>query len=157
MSLIVTSPSFKPDGAIPRRHTGDGEDVSPPLAWSGVPEETAELALLVDDPDAPTAEPWCHWILLRIPPGSRGLPEGFHGENVPAGYAALTQGRNSWGTLGYRGPAPPRGHGVHHYHFTLYALKAPIELPPGSDRAAVLRAMAGNTLDRGELVGTYQR
>lgn len=157
MSLAIRSSAFEPGHAIPRRHTGDGEDISPPLSWSGVPEGTAELALIVDDPDAPTAEPWVHWILTGIPASVSGLPEGFHGASVPTGHAGLVQGKNSWGTIGYRGPAPPRGHGVHHYHFRLYALDTPLGLAPGSDKAAVVRAIDGHGLAQAEIVGTYRR
>lgn len=157
MTITIQSRSFPAGGPIPVRHTGDGEDVSPELSWSGLSAGTAELVLVVDDPDAPVAEPWVHWVLYRIPPGSTGLPEGFHGTMVPPGHAGLRQGVNSWNTVGYRGPAPPRGHGVHRYRFTLYALDRALELPPGLDKTRLLEAMEGHILAQGEVVGTYER
>jgi Raf kinase inhibitor-like YbhB/YbcL family protein len=157
MAITIRSSAFEPGAAIPRRHTGDGEDLSPPLTWSGLPEGTAELALIVDDPDAPVAEPWVHWVLHRIPASSGGLPEGFHGEWVPPGFGGLSQGVNSWNTVGYRGPAPPRGHGTHRYVFKLYALDAPLDLPARLDKARLLEAIAGRVLAQGEMIGTYER
>jgi Raf kinase inhibitor-like YbhB/YbcL family protein len=157
MSLQLHCPAF-PDGSpIPRRHTGDGEDLSPPLSWSDVPAETKELALVVDDPDAPTAEPWVHWVVYSIPASSGGLPEGVVPADRPPQPAGSLQGVNSWGAVGYRGPAPPRGHGVHHYHFRLHALDAPLGLLPGLDKRAVLKAISGHVLATGEYVGTYER
>jgi Raf kinase inhibitor-like YbhB/YbcL family protein len=151
------SPAF-PDGKpIPRRHTEDGDDLSPELSWSGLPRGTQELALIVDDPDAPRPEPWVHWVLYKIPADWPGLPEGVSKQESSLGQAGIQQGKNSWGTLGYRGPAPPEGHGVHHYHFKLYALDAPLEASPGLDKRGLMDAMSGHVLAHGELVGTYQR
>ena len=157
MHIAIHSSAFQDGASIPRRHTGDGEDVSPTLSWSGMPELVVELALIVDDPDAPTAEPWVHWLLYRIPASATGLPEGFHGQSVPTGQGGLVQGVNSWGTIGYRGPAPPKGHGTHHYRFTVYALSAPLDLPPGADVKALRDAMGDRVLGQGQLTGTYQR
>lgn len=157
MSIAVQSPAFGAGHAIPKTHTGDGEDLSPELTWSGVPWGTVEFALIMDDPDAPTSEPWVHWVLCKIPGHWMGLPGGFRGASVPAGVTGLLQGTNSWGTPGYRGPAPPRGHGRHHYHFRLYALNAPLTVAAGLDKAALQRAMHGKILAEGDLVGTYQR
>src|SRR5262245_27454937 len=112
MGLTVRSPAFADGRAIPRRHTGDGEDLSPPLAWSALPPHTRELALIVDDPDAPTSEPWVHWLLYGVPATGDGLTEGMAPEPSPSAIPPARQGKNSWGTIGYRGPAPPRGHGV---------------------------------------------
>src|SRR5262249_49106743 len=134
-----------------------GQDVSPEISWDGLPAGAAEIALIVDDPDAPTAEPWVHWVIYKIPPAIAGLAEGIpHAEGLAAP-AGVLQGRNSWGSVGYRGPAPPRGHGVHHYHFKLYALDAHLHVAPGLDKAGLLEAMAGHVLGQGELVGTYER
>lgn len=156
--LKITSTAFENGRPIPRKHTGDGEDASPPLAWSGVPAGTKELALIVDDPDAPTPEPWVHWVLYRIPAGTTGLSEKVApSRHAPEPRGAL-QGKNSWpGGIGYRGPAPPKGHGVHHYHFRLYALDAELKIDAGADKAALLQAMQGYILAEGELVGTYER
>jgi Raf kinase inhibitor-like YbhB/YbcL family protein len=155
--IAIRSSAFLDRHPIPRRYTGDGEDLSPPLAWSGLPTGTRELALIVDDPDAPRAEPWVHWVIYKIGAGLQELAEGIpqvDSPNIPAGSA---QGKNTWGTAGYRGPAPPKGHGAHHYHFKLYALDAPLPLKPGLGKHDLMMAMSGHILGHGELVGTYQR
>ena len=113
---------------------------------------TQEIALICDDPDAPGAEPWVHWVLARIPAVAKGLPEGL--ADRPAG---LVDGRNSWGTTGYRGPFPPKGHGTHHYFFRLYALDAAMPEEAGIDKAHLLAAMKPHTLVTVELMGTYER
>ena len=157
MSIVIRSAAFDEGEPIPIRHTGDGEDISPPLSWTTPPKGTAELALIVDDPDAPVEEPWVHWVVGHIPGDSTGLPEGFHGTSANVDVRGLSHGVNSWGTTGYRGPAPPKGHGTHHYHFKLYALDASLTLPAGFDKKALLDAMSGHVLARGDLVGTYHR
>jgi Raf kinase inhibitor-like YbhB/YbcL family protein len=155
MSLIVRSPAFAFGDPIPARYTADGEDISPPLEWSAPPDGTVELALIMEDPDAPGAEPWIHWILYKIPADAPGLPEGI--PTTPTTSDGLVQGENSWGSIGYSGPAPPPSHHVHHYHFHLFALDEALDATPGLDVEALQRAMAGHTLTRGELVGTYRR
>jgi Raf kinase inhibitor-like YbhB/YbcL family protein len=157
MSLRIRTAAFADGRAVPRRHTGDGEDLSPPLIWESLPAGTKELALIVDDPDAPSPEPWVHWILYKIPANLEGLPEGISQAAKPAAPAGALQGKNSWGTPGYRGPAPPKGHGLHHYHFKLYALDAPLDLDSGLEKHDLMLAMSGHILGHGELVGTYQR
>jgi len=157
MSITVTSPAFRANQAIPQKYTGDGQDVSPPLELAGIPAEAKELALICDDPDAPRPEPWVHWVIYKIPPATTSLPEGVDRAEQPAGVPGAVQGRNDWGTIGYRGPAPPRGHGVHHYHFKVYALDAPLEVRAGLTKDELLRAMRGHILAEGELVGTYER
>jgi Raf kinase inhibitor-like YbhB/YbcL family protein len=157
MSLILRSSAFSQGKPIPRRHTGDGEDVSPALEWSGVPAEAKELALIVDDPDAPTKEPWVHWIIYKIPADTPGLAEGIASGPRLTAPAGAVQGKNSWNTVGYRGPAPPKGHGVHHYFFKLYALDAAPGLPPGLDKAALLKAIEDHIVAQAEHMGTYSR
>lgn len=157
MTIKITSTAFKEGERIPREHTGDGKDLSPALAWEEVPEKTRQLALIMDDPDAPTPEPWVHWVLYQLAADVRALPAGLPRDASLAKPIAALQGKNSWGTTGYRGPAPPPGHGTHHYHFTLYALDTPLSLKPGADKKALLQAMRGHVLATGELVGTYQR
>ena len=154
MSISLTSTSFAPGERIPERYTGDGEDVSPALAWSGLPEGTAQLALVCDDPDAPSREPWVHWVAYAIDPESGGLPEGVPTVEEAGG---LVQGANSWGAIGYRGPAPPKGHGRHHYHFRLYALDTALRVPPGLSRDELMEMVRPHLLGQGELVGTYSR
>jgi Raf kinase inhibitor-like YbhB/YbcL family protein len=157
MTLIVRSQAFADGERIPLRYTGDGEDVSPPLQWVGLPGGTRELALIVDDPDAPTPEPWIHWLLYKIPPTVQELPEALPRYPTLAQPAGAMQGKNSWNSIGYRGPAPPRGHGLHHYRFRLYALDAALALKPEMDAKGHQRAMQGHVLDQGMLTGTYQR
>jgi len=157
MSMSIRSDAFADGRAIPRRHTGDGEDLSPSLTWSGLPEGTRELALIVDDPDAPRAEPWVHWVLHKIPADVTTLAEGIPPSPTLDKPQGALQGKNSWGTDGYRGPAPPRGHGTHHYHFRLYALDTPLHVPHGLDKPGLLRAMQGHILAQAETVGTYAR
>ena len=160
MSIRLCSTAFTDGQVIPKQHTGDGQDLSPPLAWESLPEGVKELALICDDPDAPTVEPWVHWVLYKLPPTVRALPVGISGSSRLESPVEALQGRNSWSsgrTIGYRGPAPPPGHGVHHYRFQLYALDCELALHPGVDKRTLLKAMHGHILGQGELVGTYQR
>jgi Raf kinase inhibitor-like YbhB/YbcL family protein len=147
--LTLTSDAFAPGERIPRRHTGEGEDISPPLSWSGVPEGTESFALIVDDPDAPREEPWVHWVLFNLPAEARGLAAGSAGDG--------TEGVNSFGEEAYGGPLPPPGHGVHRYHFRLYALDGPLALEAGATKAELLAGLEDRVLARAELVGTYER
>jgi hypothetical protein len=158
MTIILQSPAFKQNHLIPKKYTGDGDDVSPPLSWSGVPAETKELALVVDDPDAPTPEPWVHWLIYKIPPTTTSLSENVLPVLRVASPAGALQGKNSWPKrIGYGGPAPPKGHGLHHYHFKLFALDAPLDVAPGIDKEELLAAMKGHIIAEGELIGAYQR
>lgn len=157
MRMTIRSDAFRQLQAIPARHTEDGEDLSPPLAWANVPPLAKELAIICDDPDAPTEEPWVHWVIYKIPITAQGLAEGIQrAERLPPPLKSL-QGKNSWHTVGYRGPAPPQGSGVHHYHFKLYALNTPLTVGPNLDKEGLLKAMSGHVLMEAELVGTYQR
>lgn len=160
MEIELTSSAFIQGGAIPKKHSGEAEDRSPPLAWSRVPEGTQELALICEDPDAPTPEPWVHWVIYKIPAELRELPEGVPGDARLVQPAGVVQGKNSWTngqTLGYRGPLPPPGSGVHHYYFTLYALDMKLPAEPGMSQKALWHAMHDHILSRGQLMGTYQR
>jgi Raf kinase inhibitor-like YbhB/YbcL family protein len=161
MKINLTSGAFKNGAAIPAKYTSEGNDVSPPLAWDSAPKETQEFALICDDPDAPSAQPWVHWVIYGIAADVRALPEGVK-SNAPQLTApiAAKQGKNSWDsgvTTGYRGPQPPPGHGTHHYHFKLYALDKRLDLPPEATKQQVLDAMKGHVLTEGELMGTYER
>jgi Raf kinase inhibitor-like YbhB/YbcL family protein len=160
MTIDLESAAFENNGEIPRQFTEDGSDVSPPLAWNDVPQGTRQFALVVDDPDAPSAQPWVHWVIYAIPGDARALAENVLAQPRLESPPGAQQGRNSWTrgrTIGYRGPAPPRGSGMHHYHFHIYALDAVLEVEPGLDKAALLRAIAGHVLGEGKLVGTYKR
>ena len=155
MTLTLTSPVFKHNGSIPAHHTCDGADVSPALAWSGVPPDAKSLVLIIDDPDAPDpAAPqttWVHWVLYNLPPGVAGLPEGIAG-SLPAG---ALQGLNDWQHTGYRGPCPPVG--AHRYFHKLFALNAVLPDLNHPTKAALEKAMQGHVLARADLVGTYRR
>ena len=153
MALKVESLAFSPGGDIPRQHTCDGPDLSPPLRWSEPPAGTQSLALICDDPDAP-AGTWVHWVLYRIPASARGLPEGVPKRETLAD--GSRQGRNDFGKVGYGGPCPPRGP-KHRYFFKLYALDTVLDLPPGATKAELLKAMEGHILAQGELMGRYGR
>ena len=160
MAFKLSSSAFKAGAAIPRKFTGEGDDVSPPLAWDGVPDGTKEFALICDDPDAPTSEPWVHWVIYGIAADVRALPEGIKNETQLTKPIAARQGKNSWDsgvTIGYRGPMPPPGHGTHHYHFQLHALDRPLDLAPAATKKQVLAAMQVHVLGEAELIGTYER
>lgn len=149
--IQVSSPAFNPGSPIPKKYAypPEGENVSPPISWSGLPKGTREIALICDDPDAPRAEPWVHWVVYRIPPDRRGFEEGSTGGAV--------EGRNDFGKTGWGGPLPPRGSGPHHYHFKVYALDQAVDLKPGATKSELLKAIRGHVLGQGELVGTYER
>ncbi|HUL42532.1 MAG TPA: YbhB/YbcL family Raf kinase inhibitor-like protein [Burkholderiales bacterium] len=155
MTMTLTSASFPNNGAIPRRYTCDGEDISPPLMWTGLPAGTKSLALVVDDPDAPDpAAPkltWVHWVLYNIPPTTTGLPEAVSKKNLPSG---TLQGLNDWKRTGYGGPCPPIGR--HRYFHKLYALDSVIPDLGTPTKAALEKAITGHILARAELIGTYQ-
>lgn len=160
MTISIRSQAFAAGQPIPQKYTGDGADVSPPLEWQDLPAGTQELALVCDDPDAPTAEPWVHWVIYKILADVRELPEGVPAAAQLKSPAGAVQGNNSWTSgnrIGYRGPAPPPGHGVHHYRFRLYALDAALNVKAGLDKKALLKAISGHVLAEGELIGTYQR
>lgn len=145
--LQVTSSAFSQGEAIPLEYTCDGEDVSPPLAWSGAPDGVASYSLIMDDPDAP-AGTWVHWVLFDISPQTTQLAE-----DLPATIGV--QGNSSWDRTGYGGPCPPSGE--HRYFFKLYALDTTLGLEAGATKEEVLEAMAGHVVAQGELMGTYSR
>jgi Raf kinase inhibitor-like YbhB/YbcL family protein len=151
--LKVTSSAFVEGQPIPRKYTGEGGDISPPLAWSQVPAGTKELALICADPDAPVGT-WYHWVLFGLPADMRELPEGLPREAQLRQPAGAKQGLNSWpaGNVGYRGPLPPKGHGRHRYFFTVYALD-----PVTATADRLTAAMRGHTLAEGHVMGTYER
>jgi Raf kinase inhibitor-like YbhB/YbcL family protein len=141
---------------IPARYTCDGRDISPPLAWSGIPDETKSLALIVDDPDAPDpAAPkmtWVHWVLYNIPVGAQGLEENISAAALPAG---TKEGINDWGRKGYGGPCPPMG--KHRYFFNLYALDTLLADIQKATKVEVELASKGHIIAIAQLVGTYER
>jgi Raf kinase inhibitor-like YbhB/YbcL family protein len=151
--LEVLSSAFSQGQPIPVRYTCDGEDLSPPVNWSAVPDSSKSLALVCDDPDAPGGT-WVHWLLYNIPPHIDHLDEG-----VPA-TATLReggiQGKTSFGRIGYGGPCPPRGP-AHRYFFKMYALDAELDLKPGATASQLASAMNNHVLAEGLLMGTYSR
>lgn len=156
MALSLSSVAFTAGGRIPRRYTCDGEDVSPPLVWTGAPATTESFVLLVDDPDAPDSRAprmtWVHWVLYNLPADCAGLPEAVHAADLPAG---TRQGLNDWKRLGYGGPCPPIG--AHRYFHKLYALDTRLPELHDSDKPALERAMHGHVVGEAVLIGTYQR
>jgi len=145
--MELASSAFADGQSIPRRHSCEGEDLSPPLSWTGVPDGASSLALIVDDPDAPGGT-FTHWLAWGLEPAAGGLGEGE---------AAPLKGRNDFGETGYRGPCPPPGHGTHRYFFRLHALEDELELEPGAGRAELERALARRSVAVAELLGTYER
>ena len=143
----IESPAFADGARIPDRFTGHGEDVSPALSWTGVPGGTAELLLIVDDPDAPIDEPFVHWVVAGIAPGTNGIAEG----GVPDGAVV---GTNHFTKTRYRGPKPPAGK-VHHYRFRLYALDTRLGLAAGVTKRDALARARDHVVAMAELVGTY--
>ena len=156
MPMIIVSPSFEHDGAIPGRHACDGTNISPALNWTGVPDGTKSLALIVDDPDAPNPDAprmtWVHWVLYNMPPGTKGLPEAVSAEVLPPG---TLQGLNDWQRTDYQGPCPPIGN--HRYFFKLYALSKVLSDMRRPSGKALEKAMQGYIIARSQLVGRYQR
>ncbi len=155
MPFAISSSVFKHNAPIPRRYTCDGQDLSPPLAWSGVTEQARSLVLIVDDPDAPDpAAPkltWVHWLLYNLPADSHGLPEAIPPADLPTG---TRQGHTNWDRTGYGGPCPPVGR--HRYFFKLYALDTVLPDLGNVYKPALLKAMQGHVLANTELIGTYQ-
>jgi Raf kinase inhibitor-like YbhB/YbcL family protein len=153
-ALSLSSSAFTSQGEIPSRFTCEGDDVSPALAWTGVPAAAKSLALVVDDPDAPDpAAPkttWVHWVVYDMPPTTTGLPEAT--KSLPAG---AREGLNDWKRTGYGGPCPPIGR--HRYFHKLYALDAVLGDLKTPTRAALEQAMKGHVLAEAQLVGTYQK
>ncbi|HEV7998972.1 MAG TPA: YbhB/YbcL family Raf kinase inhibitor-like protein [Planctomycetaceae bacterium] len=158
--VAVTSSAFEDGQPIPKKFTEDGENLSPALAWIYAPKGTKQWALICDDPDAPTPQPWVHWVIYLIPGEIRSLPQGVEPAEALVQLGGAMQGKNSWPsgqTIGYRGPAPPKGHGVHHYHFKLYALDTVLSLKPEASKQELEKAIEGHVMATGELVGTYER
>ena len=152
-ALTLKSSAFGAGGTIPKKHTCDGADVSPPLTWNDPPAATQSFALIADDPDAPVGT-WVHWVFFDLPAKARELPEGVAKQEELA--EGSRQGRNDFRKIGYGGPCPPPG-GPHRYFFKLYALDAKLNLKAGATKADVEKAMQGHILAQGELMGRYGR
>jgi Raf kinase inhibitor-like YbhB/YbcL family protein len=156
MTLSLTSPAFAEGGEIPTYYTCEGQDVSPPLAWSAPPSGTKSLALIVDDPDAPDPKApkmtWVHWVLYNLPPTAGRLPEAVEPNMLPAG---TSEGLNDWKRTGYGGPCPPIGR--HRYFHKLFALDTVLPDLGRPTKAQLEKAMQGHVLAGAELVGTYEK
>jgi Raf kinase inhibitor-like YbhB/YbcL family protein len=146
--LKVSSPSFQEGGMMPSKFTCDGRNVSPSISWEGVPEDAKSLALVCDDPDAPSGD-FVHWVVFNIPAGTVRFEE-----NAAVGDIAAL-GMTDYGIMGYKGPCPPSG--IHHYHFKVYALDLMLEADNDMDKYGLLDKMEGHILAKGELVGLYKR
>ncbi len=150
--MKLTSSAFGHGGSIPKRHTGEGADVSPEMSWTGAPDGAAAFALICHDPDAPLVSPgnygFVHWVLYGIPGSVSEVAEGTDD---------YTQGVNNFGNKGYGGPMPPEGHGPHHYFFWLLALDSEPELEPGLAMWDLLEKIEPNVIAMNRLVGTYER
>jgi len=152
VKLEIRSSAFENGGDIPSRYTCDGEDISPPLSWSGGKEGTKSFTLISDDPDAP-AGTWVHWVIFNMPPGTRELKEDMPADKVLANGAR--QGINDSRRIGYSGPCPPGG--THRYYFKLYALDTMLELAHGATKKQLLKAMQNHILAEAQLMGKYAR
>jgi Raf kinase inhibitor-like YbhB/YbcL family protein len=156
MALMLTSPVFASNGAIPKQFTCEGADISPPLRWSGAPQGTKSFALIIDDPDAPDPRApkttWVHWVVYNIPADVTGLAEGAAKSGLPAG---AKQGLNDWKRADYGGPCPPIGR--HRYFHKLYALDTVLPDLDHATKARLLDAIKGHVAAEADLVGTYQK
>jgi Raf kinase inhibitor-like YbhB/YbcL family protein len=146
--MDITSSAFRSWGQIPPTYTCDGDKLSPPLSWSGTPPKTQSFAVIVTDPDAPQGT-YVHWVVANLSPDTTALSPGVPAE--PQGPAGSTQGTNSSGKVGYAPPCPPSG--THDYQFTVYAVDKQLKLESSATRDALLKAMAGHIIGRGQLVG----
>jgi Raf kinase inhibitor-like YbhB/YbcL family protein len=151
--LTVTSAAFASGQPIPAKYSCQGEDISPPLKWTGAPAKTKSFALICDDPDAPGGT-WVHWVIWNLPVETSSLTENIaKSETLPNGGA---QGRNSFGNIGYGGPCPPEGK-AHRYFFKVYALDSALTLPSSGGMEELLGAMRGHILAQGQWMGTFKR
>jgi Raf kinase inhibitor-like YbhB/YbcL family protein len=149
VQIRLSSPGFAAGATIPRRYTCDGADTSPPLVWTKPPKAARELALLMEDPDAPNGT-FVHWTVYNIAPRTVLI-----GLNEPP--SGAEEGENSFGKRGYSGPCPPEGDKPHNYVFTIYALRSTLKLAPGAKPADVREAIAERAIARGQLVGSFKR
>lgn len=160
--MKITSSAFKHGEVVPKKYTCEGKDISPPLTIAGVPEKTKSLAIICDDPDAPTPEaprpnPWVHWVMYNMNPSVTTLKEGVEISSIPGAKegAATQAGMTDSKKPQYHGPCPPRGN--HRYFFTVYAVKIVLDLPSGATKEDVLKAIEGKVLAEAALMGTYER
>jgi Raf kinase inhibitor-like YbhB/YbcL family protein len=151
MPMKITSSVFKDQAELPVEYTCHGKNIHPPLEFHNVPENAKSLALVMSDPDAMQPNPWIHWVIFNMPPTTQALDQ-----DLSAVLAQAKRGENTAKTLDYYGACPPRGHGVHHYHFMLYALDTMLDLPEGSSYDALKNAMLNHIITQADLVGLYE-
>jgi Raf kinase inhibitor-like YbhB/YbcL family protein len=152
--LELKSPVFDNGGTIPITYTCDGKNISPPLFWKDIPKNTKSLVLIMHDPDAPIGD-FTHWLVYKILPTLKGLPEGVL--NKPVVEHGINQGINDFGFVGYGGPCPPPWDKAHRYIFELYALDYVPNIPPSANRNAVEKALKGHVIEKASLIGKYKR
>ena len=156
MTFIITSSVFEQGAAIPAKYTCQGDDVSPPFSWEGIPDGTQSLALIIHDPDVPSPDNptriWVHWVLYNLPPDTTALVEHTNTADLPPG---TQEGMNDWNRTGYGGPCPPMGR--HRYFHKLYALDTVLDDLHKPTRKQLLTAMQGHIIAKAELIGTYQK
>lgn len=154
-TLTVSIPSVTAGGPLPTNYSADGRNLSPPLSWTAGPHGTRGFVVMMQDPDASTPEPALHWLLYGVPASVQSLPRGMRNVAEPTNPLGAAQGRNVHDTLGYTGPRPAQGDPPHHYVFQVFAVDRPIRTRPGAGLAAVMKAMSGHVIARGELATTY--
>ncbi len=150
--VVLESDAFENGMPIPAQYSADGGNVSPPLHWSEAPKGTREWLLICEDPDAPREVPFVHWV-ISLPELFEGLSEGASGKDLPRG---AREALNDANTIGYYGPRPPEGHGVHHYHFQLFAIDKKLDLSETSNRSKILASIEGHVVGFAELIGTFE-
>jgi len=151
MAFKVRVPAFREGEPIPKRHSCEGEDLSPAVEWTEAPAGAKSFALIVDDPDAPVGV-WNHWLLWDIPANTTSIPEGFQPGRIGV------SGKNDFGKTGYGGPCPPKGHGPHRYYFKLFALDVErLSVPSGARRAELDKALKSHVIGEAWTMGRYER
>lgn len=155
--MRISSPAFSEGAAIPREHTCDGSNTSPPLAFSRVPKEAATLALIAEDPDAPRDPPFIHWLIWNLPATTHELPAGYPPSGKAEPVEGAKQGRNDFDKVCYGGPCPPKGHGVHHYRFLAFSVNGTLDLDQGASKDELRKALQGRVIASATLTGTYGR
>ncbi|ELZ24283.1 hypothetical protein C475_13577 [Halosimplex carlsbadense 2-9-1] len=152
--LVVRPSGFEDEGTIPRKYTGVGDDVSPPMTVENVPAKAETLAIVLDDPDA---NEFLHWLIWNVPADTDEIPEGIPQSGTVDSLGGARQGTNDFGEVGYRGPLPPEGDAAHTYQFTTYAVDTSLELAAGADRGELDSALDGHVIDRYPFVATFER
>jgi len=150
--MLLMSSAFKNGENLPKKYTCDGQDVNPSLQWENAPAGTKSFALIVDDPDAPNGV-WVHWIVFNISPSISKLDENVSIDKL----SGVKQGSNSSNKISFQGACPPKGHGVHHYNFTLYALNTIVNLQEGCSKSDLLNAIEDHVLEKVQIMATYER